>query len=122
EDRYVEIEVYKGETIVKIETEDDRQIIFHMQDGEVYKMYHNQYCCEDVYVEEIIGDLDDLIGVPLLMAEEVTSHDPIEETDAYMGDSFTWTFYIFATFKGYVTITWFGSSNGYYSEEVDIER
>jgi hypothetical protein len=53
------------------------------------------------------------------MAEEVVSENS-EHAPQYP-DSWTWTFYKFATIKGYVTIRWLGESNGYYSESVDFE-
>lgn len=101
-----------GKTLTKIDRTDDEELFFHTSDGEIYKMFHYQDCCESVYIEDIIGELDDLIGSPITMAEEISENDE----EAY--ESGTWTFYKFATNKGYVTIRWYGSSNGYYSESV----
>ena len=111
------VDVLLGKTLTKIEQSGDDELYFNTSDGEVFKMYHEQDCCEHVYIEDIIGDLDDLIGTPLLMAEEVTERGKLGEWDSQ-----TWTFYKFATVKGYVTIRWLGESNGYYSESVDFVR
>lgn len=117
-----------GKTLIKIDKtqdqEDDNEcIIFTCQDGTRYKMYHSQDCCESVRVEEIIGDLNDLIGYPIVKASEDTSNQDSENAkkdDHDEDDSFTWTFYNIATTKGHVTIRWYGESNGYYSESVDF--
>ena len=112
------IEVLLGKTLKRIDNRED-EIEFETTEGQVYLMHHNQDCCESVTVEEIVGDLNDLIGMPILLAEEATNSDdpPKEGAD----DSYTWTFYKIATNKGYATIRWFGSSNGYYSESVDFD-
>lgn len=123
---------------------------FRSDDGWQFSFYHNQDCCESVYIEDICGDLEDLVGAPVLLAEEVSSQereerltrlsDPttfrVEDLDAEQkacergdvildkplppvsADSYTWTFYRFATAKGHVTVRWLGVSNGYYSERV----
>lgn len=110
-----------GKTIIKIEMEstirrEEGSILFHLSNGAIYKQYHSQDCCESVWIEDINGDLDDLIGYPLLQAEEVT------QNDTNTSESATWTFYKFATIKGYVTIRWYGTSNGYYSESACMKK
>lgn len=107
-----------GRTIVKIEgaEKDSEEILFTLENGDIFRMYHKQDCCEDVRVEDVGGNINSLIGNPLLLAEEVTNEGEVE-----YGDTCTWTWYHFATIKGYVTIRWYVVSNGYYSESVDHE-
>lgn len=117
------IEELLGKTLISVvRSGDDEQIEFITSDGERFLQYHAQDCCEHVRVEEIVGDLADLVGSPILEAEEV-SYDNEVPPDAYAGgESFTWTFYKLRTIKGGVTIRWLGESNGYYSEAVDFQR
>lgn len=98
----------------------DDEILFET-DGGQFKLYHSQDCCEAVRVEEVIGDFADLVGTPLLQAEESSNReDPVE--DNWQPESYTWTFYKLATIRGSVTIRWLGTSNGYYSEAVSFSR
>lgn len=119
-----------GKTIIKINNSPDRIEFICNNDGifknvgTSYILYHVQDCCETVVVDDINGDLNDLIGTPILQAEERTNnkeHPEGYEADEYE-ESFTWTFYHLATIKGYVTIRWYGSSNGYYSESVSLYK
>jgi hypothetical protein len=121
-DHPVEFEALQGKTLSAINQRDNERLEFVCDDGNVYAMDHGQDCCESVTIEDICGDLDDLIGSPILLAEQV-SHEgenpegvPVPEYQ----ESFTWTFYKLATIKGSVTIRWYGESNGYYSEDVDF--
>jgi hypothetical protein len=119
---YVNVSEMVGKTFGRIERiGSDDELHFHMVDGTHYRMYHSQDCCERVYVEDIVGDLDDLVGSPLVRAEERTSKT-FENSDpnAFRDDAYMWTFYEFATIKGSVTIRWYGESNGYYSIGVDL--
>lgn len=115
----------KGKVLVNVRNIGDEELIFTTVDGEVYKQYHDQDCCESVTIEDICGDLKDLIGDPLLIAEEV-KHEPDVNPEGVPSkvyqDSFTWTFYKLGTRKGCVTVRWYGESNGYCSESVDFCR
>lgn len=117
----------QGLTLARVTVGDDKETIdFATTDGRTFRQWHSQDCCERVEVSEIVGDLDDLIGSPVLMAEEVSHHreDPPEVgvIDDQWRESWTWTFYKLATIKGSVTIRWLGESNGYYSESVDFDE
>jgi hypothetical protein len=110
-----------GKVVVEASS-DDEAIKLILDGGEHIHLVHQQDCCEDVYLDDVCGDLQDLVGSPLLVAEEVEG-----ETSAMEGsgdydteDSYTWTFYKLDTAKGGIVARWFGSSNGYYSESVSV--
>jgi len=97
----------------------DGEMTFVTADGQRFMFAHMQDCCEYVSIEDICGNLQDLVGSPMLQAEEVSGVTPVE-FDETEHDSVTWTFYKFATCKGYVDVRWLGESNGYYSESVEL--
>lgn len=137
---YTEIKELLGKTLTKVEVNESKdEILLTTNEGEMYKFYHEQDCCEGVSIDDIEGDLNDLIESPILIAEEVDSEPFTKEFEAkftevdklgYKRDkdgnsepeSCTWTFYKLATIKGYVTIRWYGESNGYYSESVSLAK
>jgi hypothetical protein len=98
-------------------TQDGSEMVF-ANETETFRFFHYQDCCESVHIDDIVGDLSDLEGEPLLMAEEVSGEAPV--LDDYH-DVVEWTFYKFATRKGYVDVRWMGESNGYYSTSVSLE-
>ena len=107
-----------GKTMTSVKNVKDEELVFTTTEGKSFKFYHSQDCCESVTIESIVGDLADLVGEPLLVAEESTSDKNPEGVTKEYQASFTWTFYKFATRKGYVDVRWYGESNGYYSESV----
>lgn len=121
----------EGKTLLKATNDNNERIIFETQTGEAFELYHEQDCCESVYVESITGDLSDLLETPILLAEVASSQDDPEDietsknaakADWEYNDSQTWTFYKLRTIKGSVDIRWLGTSNGYYSEEVSFRQ
>ena len=111
-----EIAVLIGKVLKRTElvTANEDSLMFYTEEGETYKMYHAQNCCEGVYIEDLIGNLKDLLGAPILTAIEKTNIDSATSSTG------TWTFYEIATKKGFVQIRWHGVSNGYYSEDIDF--
>ena len=85
-----------------------------LTDDCVYAFYHEQSCCEYVWLTQVDGISDKIIGSRIVMAEEVTDFGSI------VGGTVTWTFYKIGTTKGMIDFRWQGESNGYYSESVDL--
>lgn len=118
----------RGKTFTKVYVKKDSDgadtaLVFE-NDEFIFTFEHEQDCCEGVYIEDIVGDLDDLVGRPIDIVEEVEydrDYNPPGVKPVVEADSFTWTFYKFATIKGWVDVRWLGESNGYYSEGVDFK-
>lgn len=73
------IEVLKDKTLTSVEQRGNDEIYFTDTEGNVYKMYHSQNCCENVSIESIVGDLNDLVDSPITLAEEVTKDNPEDD-------------------------------------------
>jgi len=108
----------KGKILVEVRglVEGSDSVEFECADGTEYQMYHIQDCCESVYLADVLGSVDDLLGEEILKAEESWQ----DTTGIDCSESCSWTFYTLRTNKATVTLRWFGSSNGYYSERVDF--
>lgn len=107
-----------GRTIIKIEgmEKNSEKVIITLDNGDKWKMYHYQECCEQVWLEDVNGNINNLLNMPILKFDEKTND---RATD---WGSETFTFYTISTAKGYVDLRWYGESNGYYSESVDFEK
>lgn len=116
---HVDFSELVGQTLTNVVT-DDTTIDFYADGGVKYLMYHDQCGGERVWLDDVVGDLADILDSPIVVAEEVWSGNPspVSEYD----DSYTWTFDKIRTINGSISLKWCGSSNGYYSESVDFAR
>lgn len=122
-------EEFIGKTVSAVEgcEVSSADIRFVCTDGSNYVMYHPQDCCKEVSLEDVNGNISDLIGTPITAAEGCSFGENGKNAEDmslpyYHDESFTWTFYTFGTAKGRVVLRWYGSSNSYYSESVYFKR
>lgn len=106
-----------GKTFTQV-SRNDNEIIFK-NDKETYVLRHECECCETVYIEDIWGDLRSLENAAITYSIRTTSEDCPKSQDDM---SFTWTFFKFATINGWVDVRFYGSSNGYYSEDARLYK
>jgi hypothetical protein len=113
---FAQLKELLGETLTAVTIAGDRgSILLQCLDHCDYVMFHDQNCCEEVVVEDVCGDLDDIVGAEIMQVSEDVSRPESQEYE-----SLTLTAYTLRTHKGTVTFRWRGASNGYYGEEVEI--
>jgi len=106
-----------GKTLLSIEIQEE-SVNFNATD-QTFNSCHYCDCCESVRVYDTKGNIEDVIGSPLLEVteESIKNEDPQDiKTYDQWRDSWTWTTQTLRTTKGSFTIRWFGKSNGYYTE------
>lgn len=82
-----------------------------------YDMYHPQDCCENVFLDEVIGDINDITDEEIINAFDTDEGD---ENDDRSYDCVQYTNFHIVSQKGTVVFRWIGSSNGYYGTSVSI--
>lgn len=109
----------EGQHLISTEVTENT-VFFKLSNGVSYLMQHERDCCESVYLEDVCGDIADLQDTKVVSAYGETNIDkpPLHDYD----ESYTWTFYRIQTEKGVVTFRWYGSSNGYYGEGVNVTK
>lgn len=114
------IKELEGQTIAAVDTnlrgrrEQDVLLAVHFESEDVLVFSHVQDCCEHVYLEDGLEDLKGLVGGVVSYVEWTSS----EYQPRDYGEE-VWHFYKIATSKGYATLRFIGTSNGYYSTSVN---
>lgn len=106
-------EQIQGMTITAVVYKEVNESLLIHLNTHVLEMIHHQDCCETVYLEDVVGSFEDLIGYPLLEVSENLVDIATEDMSS------TASYYNFKTIKASVQLRWVGESNGYYSETVD---
>lgn len=106
-----------GRNAKEIYINEGDQILFLMENDDLYMMHHYQDCCESVFIDENDTNIpSNFKNVDIISLDARTEYGESE------WGSITWTFYKLVTSKGTYDITWKGESNGYYSERVDFTK
>ena len=109
----INIEQLTGMTITAVVYKETNESLLIHLNTHVLEMIHHQDCCETVYLADVVGSFEDLIGYPLLEVSESIVDIATEDMSS------TASYYNFRTIKASVQLRWVGESNGYYSETVD---
>lgn len=109
--QFNDFNIIENDVITKV-TSTDREIRI-ITDKHDILFYHEQDCCEDVYID-LMSPLETLNG--RIISCEIVE---LKEKDNGYGTS-TSSWVKIVTTEGYFTAIWRGESNGYYSESIDF--
>lgn len=119
-----EIKTVVGEVLAHIDiafpANGAHEIRLETKSGRVFRIWHNQDCCEHVYIHGIDGAIHRILGKPIIEA----THTEVEKGEPVPQDPDFWTnTTIEFRVDGATLVTrWIGESNGYYGETVDFEE
>ena len=114
-------EVLTGVVVNYIDADEKGDVIMlTTASGRKFMIHHEQDCCEVVKIQDTEGDWHSLIGKVIVDVSEEVSHDDISTEWEYCDESWTKTALTFRVDDATVISRWIGTSNGYYSERVDI--
>lgn len=100
------------QSVTGLEKDSERLII--VTDRGTLSLLHRSLCCEEVSIVDFNGDVSDLIGGYVSVADKRTNMKDTPES--YFRTQYT--FYTIRTSKGDMDIRWLGRDNGYYSVSV----
>jgi hypothetical protein len=120
----ISVERLVGETLVAIDQDDkSSEILLTTASGRQFRIVHHDDCCESVHIEGTDGEWSSLIGKVIESAShEEESADGTLDEYGYSYESATKTTITFKVNDATVVSRWFGSSNGYYSESVNVDE
>lgn len=110
---------FAGQKIVSVEepAEERKGLVKVTLESRAYiRFIHHFECCEMVGLEDRLPELQALVGDLFVGVEEV-SNDHVDPNDP----NGEWYFYNVTTQKSEAQLRFYGTSNGYYGTEVNVE-
>lgn len=116
----------KGQVIKAITFEHDRHdtsLVITTATG-MYKLKHIQDCCESVTIVAQLGNIFDVLEVPITLAEEdcTDTMPPAFGVDKESHESVTYSTYTLTASSGTWKFLVIGESNGYYGETMSFNK
>jgi len=112
-------EVY-GKIVEKIDYSKD-EFVLSFTDGTQLKFYHEQYCCEKVYITQFVFSIPEIKGFASIIGKELKSIKESYKKGEWEYGTYTETKLEFDTSCGKFEVHWYGESNGWYDENVSFQ-